>query len=456
MSGVTLYDSRGYPLDDPDGERNEKIRNMSRYGVVFIISDAQPFELTTYFRAYESASGRMEQYYATYTTASDHALLREFREAVIDVAETEHGLKIERSESGENILSNLDATDPGQVGTDRQRSRARELLSSGERLRFGVGSYEKAFKLVGELGSARPGMEIAITEGESTHAGPMSTYDLIIEKGSYMGLEPLGQTEALMNPDPDLSDEDHDDSVIAEVAIDIGYAVAAAALLVLVWVVVAGLLFNPVGLDPLFGANEFYWAHDVDVNATGANQIVVTGETPADSLIVVYVNETRGINDKKQVPVEEHRNFTFKRSIPPDTDLVRIRSLGIVKWSIASTSVERGGHDSSTPDPSSTPSKNSPSTNQSSPTSPANESTENGTNTETSTSTPTPIPSENSTSTNQSSTTSPANESTENGTNTETSTSTPTPTPSENSTSTNQSSMMTRRVGRTDRHTNRS
>jgi len=184
MSKVTIYDSRGYRLDDPHGERNQKIRNMGRYGVVFSISYTQPYEMATYFRAYESASGRMEQYYATYTTSGNRALLREFREAVIDAAEENHGLEIERSESGENVLSNLDADDPGQVGTERQRSRARELLSGGERLHFGVGSYEKAFKLIGELAGTRPGMEFAVTEGESTTTGPMSTYDLIIEKCS--------------------------------------------------------------------------------------------------------------------------------------------------------------------------------------------------------------------------------------------------------------------------------
>ena len=220
MREVRLYHSRGYPLDDPNGERNEKIRNMSRYGVVFTISYTQPYEMATYFRAYESASGRMEQYYATYTTS--RSLLREFREAVIDAAETDHGLEIERSASGENILSNLDADDPGRIGTDRQQRRARELLAGGERLRFGVGSYEEAFKLIGELADARAGLEVAVTEGESTHTGPMSTYDLIIEKGPYVGLEPLGETESLMNPEPDDADEGPVSDEAMGLAVDLG------------------------------------------------------------------------------------------------------------------------------------------------------------------------------------------------------------------------------------------
>lgn len=340
MSEVTLYDSRGYPLDDPDGERNEKIRNMSRYGVVFTISDAQPFELTTYFRAYESSSGRMEQYYASYTTSSDHALLREFREAVIDVAETDHGLEIERSESGENVLSNLDASDPGQVGTDRQRSRARELLSGGERLRFGVSSYEKAFKLIGEVGGARVGMEIAVTEGESTHAGPMSTYDLIVEKGPYMGLEPLGQTQALMNPERDVSDGEIDGDSIAEIAVDIGYGVAVVGVLALLYFAVAGALFYPLSLATLHGAAEAPWSHNVTVEINDTDPaVVVSGSTPADTLILEYVNETNStpVSDYP-IRVVNNRHFNHtNRSIPANADFVRIRSQGIIKWKVAST-----------------------------------------------------------------------------------------------------------------------
>jgi hypothetical protein len=340
MSEVTLYDSRGYPLDDPDGERNEKIRNMSRYGVVFTISDAQPFELTTYFRAYESSSGRMEQYYASYITSSDHALLREFREAVIDVAETDHGLKIERSESGENVLSNLDAADPGQVGTDRQRSRARELLSGGERLRFGVSSYEKAFELISEVGGARVGMEIAVTEGESTHTGPMSTYDLIVEKGPYMGLEPIGQTQALMNPEPDASDGEIDGDSIAEIAVDIGYGVAVVGVLALLYFAVAGALFSPLGLATLDGAAEAPWAHNVTVEINDTDPaVVVSGSTPADTLILEYVNETNStpVSDGP-FKIRNNRNFNHtNRSIPANADFVRIRSPGIIEWKVAST-----------------------------------------------------------------------------------------------------------------------
>ena len=335
MSEVTLYDSRGYPLDDPNGERNEKIRNMGRYGVVFTISYTQPYEMATYFRAYESASGRMEQYYATYTTASNRALLREFREAVIDAAERDHDLDIERSETGENILSNLDADDPGQIGTDRQRSRARELLSGGERLRFGVSSYEKAFKLIGELAGSRAGMEFAVTEGDSTHAGPMSTYDLVIEKGAYVGLEPLGQTQALMNPEPDLSNETPDEEPYKELAVDVGYGVAAVVLLVVLYAAVASLLYTPLGIATLPGTAEVPITHDIEVNATNVSEgrtVTVNGSTPADELVVKFDDA----NASDSINVSESGDVSYTNdSVPANATAARVQYQGILTWTVA-------------------------------------------------------------------------------------------------------------------------
>jgi hypothetical protein len=339
MSEVTLYDSRGYPLDDPNGERNEKVRNMSRYGVVFTISYTQPYELATYFRAYESASGRMEQYYATYTTSGNRALLREFRDAVIDAAENDHGLEIERSESGENILSNLNVSDPERIGTRQQRSRAQELLAGGERLQFGVGSYGEAFMLINDIADARAGMECAVTEGESTHAGPMSTYDLIVEKGPYRGLESLGQTEALMNPDPpDGADEDG----VVGLARDVGLSAGLAVSLLLVYLVVGLLLFSVFGMFALPGTQVIPQSHGVTIDTTDDRRtVVVSGETPAQELTLQYVNETNNSNKvaSHEFNISDSRNVSYTNdSIPANAShaQVRYRSyLGIITWTVA-------------------------------------------------------------------------------------------------------------------------
>mgnify|MGYP000073687473 CR=1 FL=1 len=327
MSEITLYDSRGYPLDDPNGDRNEKIRNMSRYGVVFTISYTQPYEMSTYFRAYESSSGRMEQYYATYTTSSNRALLKEFRESVIETAEREHGLEIERTESGENILSNLDTDDPGPVGRKHQLTRARKLLSVGERLRFGVTSYEKAFKLISDLSDARAGAEFAITEGDSTHGGPMEKYDLIVEKGPYTGLEPLGQTQALMNPESESSDDD--ETLLPTPTPDVAYDVAIAVLVVVLYLIVASLLFNPLGGPALPGAAEVPWSHDVGISFSDDGQTVqVTGESPAGELTLQYLNETNStkVIDERSLQIKNKHNINRTNSpIPPNADSVRIQ-----------------------------------------------------------------------------------------------------------------------------------
>jgi hypothetical protein len=332
MSEIRLYDSRGYPLDDPNGERNETIRNMSRYGVVFTISYTQPYELATYFRAYESASGRMEQYYATYTTSGNGALLREFREAVVHAAEETHDLEIERSKSGENVLGNLDTDDPGQIGTDSQRSRARALLAGGERLRFGVDSYEKAFKLIDQLAGARPGMELAVTEGESTHAGPMSTYDLIVEKGPYVGLEPLGETESLMNPEPD----DQGDAPVSDetmgTLVDVGYGVAAAVLLVVVYAAVASLLYSPLGLITLPYTADVPLNHDISANISEERAVMISGSTPADSLIVQF--EDANASDTINVPENGSVSYT-NESVPANATAVRVQYRGILTLTVA-------------------------------------------------------------------------------------------------------------------------
>ena len=392
MSEVRLYDSRGYPLDDPNGERNEKIRNMSRYGVVFTISYTQPYEMATYFRAYESASGRMEQYYATYTTS--RSLLREFREAVIDAAETEHGLEIERSASGENILSNLDADDPGRIGTDRQQRRARELLAGGERLRFGVGSYEEAFKLIGELADARAGLEVAVTEGESTHAGPMSTYDLIIEKGPYVGLEPLGETESLMNPEPETTDEGAVSDETIGLAVDLGYGVAAVVLLVVVYAAIASLLFSSLGIAWLPGTAQVPLSHSVTMTvADDGSTVEVSGQTPADELYVQYLNNSNGVIESKQVEVE-NRNVAYNSTaIPPDAVQVRVQYNGtLVPFTVApgfgSTKDVAAGNDDEVETPTPEPTNTATPTSEPSPTNTATPTPE-PTNTATPTSEPT-------------------------------------------------------------------
>ena len=305
MSGVRLYDSRGVPLDSPDAERDETVRTMSRYGVVFSVSFTRPRELSTYFRAYESASGRLEQYYATYTADGTGGLLAEFRDAVIERAEREYDLRVEESASGENVLNSLDTDDPGSVGSPDQRRRAREELSRGGRLRLGVGSYPAALKLIDELSDARPGLEVAVTEGTSTHEGPMDRYDLVIEKGDHAGLTGLGASAELIDPTPD---DEPDDPALTEAypalgwALDAGLVVAMLVAVVVLYGVVAHLAWG--GAPPGVGnetrvpfAADVPGIHNVSVKVNNSTRTATIGGTTPARTLYLKEYDTTSAND---------------------------------------------------------------------------------------------------------------------------------------------------------------
>lgn len=200
MTEITIFDSRGYRLGEPDGSRDDEIKQMNKYGVVCSVAKSQPPKLTVYFRARESSSGRLEQYYARYVP--DRRIDIGFADEIKEYAEANHGLSVADSTGGENFLGTLLARPnlEREVGMIRDRNRAQELLKQGQRLRFGSGSYEDAFSLVLNLVGSRPGLKAAITEDQSTLGGGMSGYDLVVEKGHYSGMTPLGDTKEKMRP----------------------------------------------------------------------------------------------------------------------------------------------------------------------------------------------------------------------------------------------------------------
>lgn len=203
MPDITIFDSRGYRLGDTDGSRDSEIKRMNKYGVVFSVVNGRPPELTVYFRARESSSGRLEQYYARYVPdAGPGSLNIGFADDIKRYAEAEHDLSVADSTGGENFLGTLLARPDTNrtVGMIRDRDRAQQLLKQGQRLRFGTGSYEDAFSLVLSLVSSRPGLKGAITEDRSTLSGGMSEYDLVIENGHQGGMTPLGDTKEKMRP----------------------------------------------------------------------------------------------------------------------------------------------------------------------------------------------------------------------------------------------------------------
>lgn len=398
MSDVSVYDSRGYPLDDTGAQRNETIREMSRYGIVFSVTFGQRRTFAAYFRAYESASGRLEQYYAVYRASTEEADFSTFRRAVFRTAEEEYNLEIEGSGTGENVLNALDESDIRPVGTADERRRARRLLSQGQRLRFGVGSYGAAFKLMSDLADAKPGMTFAVTEGDGTKLGSLETYDLIVEKGSYAGLAPLGDTAELMDPTPDdgrpspetWRDHPAVESAVtaaAVLAVVVGVVVLYGALVHLAW----GGALGPVGeRTELPLAEEVPGIHNVSIDNAGApRNFTVSGGTPADNLTLVYV-DGNGTTVEEGYINTSASPFDTTRRLPANATRVRVAHPGLWPWPLATWSSE-GSAPTATPTQTSTATPTQTST--ATPTStPRNSSTPTPTSTATPQNSPTPTP----------------------------------------------------------------
>lgn len=397
MSEVTLYDSRGYPLDDPGEKRDETIREMSRYGIVFSVTFGRRRTFAAYFRAYESSSGRLEQYYAVYRASKDEANFSTFRRAVFRTAEERHDLEIEQSGAGENVLNALEESDLRSVGTPDERRRIRRLLSQGQRLRFGVSAYGAAFKLMSDLADAKPGMTFAVTEGDGTRLGSLETYDLVVEKGSYAGLTPLGDTAELMDPTPEDGQSapetwrDHPAAepamtAVAVFAVIVGVVVLYGALVHLAW---GGHVVGVEEGTELPLANEVPGIHSVDIESADApRKFTVSGGTPAENLPLVYTwntSDTDPINSSatpsNAIVNSSATPFSATKQLPANATGVRVAHPGVIPWpwALATWSSNESG-------------SAEPSTNTLT-------STATDTSTSTATGTPTPIPTDTSTST---------------------------------------------------------
>lgn len=202
MRSIAIYDSQGYPLDASSESKNDIISDLSRFGVLFSIEFTEQIKLITYFRGYKSETGRMEQFYAR-ANLRDISNLQEIHQTVTQAAEEEYNVTVEESKTGENIFSSLKDISSTPLRLDMNQQRINYLLSQGQQLRFGVRSYEDAIQLLTQIGRTKPGLRTAITEGASTFNGPLKNYDLVVETGSYYGVEPLGDTEDLMDPRPE-------------------------------------------------------------------------------------------------------------------------------------------------------------------------------------------------------------------------------------------------------------
>lgn len=192
MAELQIYDSQGERYDTSNGvEQSTRIQNFFFGGVRVYLDIGSPSELIVFFRARESKSGRAEQYYAVYRTDELRKLFDRFKADLRQRVEEEFGMTLQTTSDDVELFTKLDSTQKPVPGTTRDHQIIESSLQRGDRLRFGVSTGEEALGLFLKYiqGDAT---EVAI--GESTAIDDLETCDLVIEVGSYDGLEPLGET----------------------------------------------------------------------------------------------------------------------------------------------------------------------------------------------------------------------------------------------------------------------
>ncbi|MFA9416382.1 hypothetical protein [Natrinema sp. HArc-T2] len=197
MTELTIYDSHGNPYGESGrGRPDERIENFFFGGVKLYLKRGSQTELVVFFRARESNVGRAEQFYAVYRTRQTSNLFEQFKSDLRHRVETEHGMSLETSSDDVAVYSALGEGHSSVPGSEFNHELISSLLRSGNRLRFGVSSPRKALALCSKFlqGSAQ---RVAIAD--NTDIDELANCDLAVEVGSHRGLEPLGDTQRLMD-----------------------------------------------------------------------------------------------------------------------------------------------------------------------------------------------------------------------------------------------------------------
>lgn len=232
MAELVIYDSQGTELGRPTGRKDSRIEQFFFDGVRFAVdTSGRTNELVCFFRARESSASRAEQYYAVYTTNS----IQEFAQFPPELEaklESEHGLSVAttaddtaiyeqlRSDTNAGPLRQTDdledvrnlifgegrsfgagggVGDSSSASSDLRGSTTTGLGDTAPRptqAKIGVGSYSDAFKVFshfqGDITKRSTIDGIVIAENaDSTH---LSDYDIVIEKGSHVGVTLLPDT----------------------------------------------------------------------------------------------------------------------------------------------------------------------------------------------------------------------------------------------------------------------
>ncbi len=194
MSDLTIYDSQGVPIGGGVGDTDEEIKDFFFSGVrVALETVGSTYTFVAFFRARDSSASRSEQYYGVLET-TDEGDLSNFHGIIEDHMRNEHGMELVTSKDDTAVFESLSSGSFGSAPGDRTtRQDIADLVNDGEQARVGVASYEEATELLRTYLKEidRPNIAIA----ENAQSSTLSTYDLVIEKGTHSGLALLGDTE---------------------------------------------------------------------------------------------------------------------------------------------------------------------------------------------------------------------------------------------------------------------
>jgi len=193
MIDLTIYDSQGQPLDDPSAPKNERIANFFFDGVRLAIENIDSVRAYCFFRARESEGARLDQFYAEFE-ASSVGDIGNLKSAVERKVTGEHDMILESSTEDSAVFDLIDdassLTPPGDRNT---RDLIPQLISRGERPRFGVSNYRDALALLFNVIQNSRANKAAIAD--NAESAELSDYDIVIETGDHTGLVPIGDTE---------------------------------------------------------------------------------------------------------------------------------------------------------------------------------------------------------------------------------------------------------------------
>lgn len=237
MPEIAIYDSQGTPVKEGQRGTNERIRDFFFDGIrLSMDTTGNTVEIVCFFRARETEASRSEQYYAVFNAQNIGDASR-FGEVVESRVEDELGLLLDTSTDDTAIFELLRSNgSPSNPLSWTEVDEILTLIDTGTRATIGTPTYREAIGVLQEFVQKRKRGRYAIAENaDSSH---LSDYDLVVEKGSYDGVEILGETREKLEERKRRKQQERQESIEQNTSHSRGNLLRAAAV---VFIVVGGI-----------------------------------------------------------------------------------------------------------------------------------------------------------------------------------------------------------------------